>query len=288
MEPLYVMDLHTDNGRLFNSFKYPAGEWQVRITDEGEKWLRSSPRGFTVVARIRSSDDLMRLCLLSDALDEYWFCCKPNYFLPYLPYARADRRFTGGDCYGRGVLLRILKASLDGPVKVLDAHSYREGSDNFTNISPEPYISRAIMDFAIENNAKSVDVLYPDAGAINRYKLPYRQGQLYVGFKQASKVRDQVNGTLTGFDVPPLDRPTLIVDDICDGGGTFLGIAEKNTSNAPLGLYVTHGIFSQGFDALLSRFQKIYYTDSFWPMTDDHPNIVQYSVLDVLRGGSHD
>ena len=55
--------------------------------------------------------------------------------------------------------------------------------------------------------------------------------------------------------------PAIIIDDICDGGGTFVGIADK-VGRAPLGMYITHGIFSQGFDALRERFEHIYTTNS--------------------------
>jgi phosphoribosylpyrophosphate synthetase len=65
----------------------------------------------------------------------------------------------------------------------------------------------------------------------------------------------------------------LIVDDICDGGGTFLGISDALGSRLRslgdvggdyiLGLYVTHGIFSKGFCDLIEKFDHVYTTDSF-------------------------
>lgn len=54
----------------------------------------------------------------------------------------------------------------------------------------------------------------------------------------------------------------LIVDDICDGGATFLKIA-KELPNTNLYLYVTHGIFSKGLGDLSRYFIKIFSTDSF-------------------------
>jgi len=57
----------------------------------------------------------------------------------------------------------------------------------------------------------------------------------------------------------------LIVDDICDGGGTFLGLAEelKECNSGDLYLAVSHGIFSKGSQTLLDNFKSIYSTDSF-------------------------
>jgi ribose-phosphate pyrophosphokinase len=59
----------------------------------------------------------------------------------------------------------------------------------------------------------------------------------------------------------------VIVDDICDGGRTFLEIAktirsERNISILKIYLVVTHGIFSAGFDELKKHFDGIYCTNS--------------------------
>jgi len=55
------------------------------------------------------------------------------------------------------------------------------------------------------------------------------------------------------------------VDDICDGGGTFLGLAtalkEKNAGK--LSLIVSHGIFSKGFEELNKSFDTVFTTNSF-------------------------
>lgn len=52
---------------------------------------------------------------------------------------------------------------------------------------------------------------------------------------------------------------------LCDGGGTFIGVAEelKKHNCGKLFLFVTHGIFSRGFEELNKYFEKIYCTNSF-------------------------
>ena len=51
------------------------------------------------------------------------------------------------------------------------------------------------------------------------------------------------------------------MDDICDGGRTFIELAKALKVDGPrsVWLYVTHGIFSQGFGV----FAGIFTTDSF-------------------------
>jgi ribose-phosphate pyrophosphokinase len=55
------------------------------------------------------------------------------------------------------------------------------------------------------------------------------------------------------------------VDDICDGGGTFIGLVDalKKKNAGDLYLAVSHGIFSKGFDELTGSFKTIFTTDSF-------------------------
>ena len=65
----------------------------------------------------------------------------------------------------------------------------------------------------------------------------------------------------------PAGKPSryVVVDDICDAGGTFLGIAKMlNNYNptATLELVISHGIFSKGIDELLKHYSTIYTTNS--------------------------
>lgn len=61
------------------------------------------------------------------------------------------------------------------------------------------------------------------------------------------------------------DKNLLIIDDICDGGGTFIQLAEKlkGLGAAKIGLFVTHGIFSKGYKDLNKWFDKIYSCDTY-------------------------
>ena len=106
-------------------------------------------------------------------------------------------------------------------------------------------------------------VVIPDAGATKK-AYTWLDGRRVV---QASKRRDPATGKLSGFSVPDVDsegnsiagRPCIIVDDICDGGGTFLGLAaELQAAGAgPLTLAVTHGLFTKGTEVLTESFSTI-------------------------------
>ncbi len=82
------------------------------------------------------------------------------------------------------------------------------------------------------------------------------------------KNRDKT-GKITHTDVfspaPIEGYDCFIVDDICDGGRTFIELAKtlKEKGAEKIYLYITHGIFSNGFGDLSTYFEHIYTTNSF-------------------------
>jgi ribose-phosphate pyrophosphokinase len=237
-----------DEGKYFEMFRYPGGEVQVRLINTDYSFLTN----VHVVARIKNGE-IMGLVQLTDALDRTTNADK-TLILPYLPYSRADRSFTSGDCFGLSAFAAQINTLNYERVVTLDAHSEVAAGLiwNLINVSPRPIID------AVMEQLQSVTVLLPDQGA-NRYNL---------SAEQAYKHRDPATGRLDGFIVPGKAafedaRSILIVDDICDGGGTFIGIAEQLADyGKPLYLYVTHGIFSKGLAQLGKYFKRIYTTDS--------------------------
>lgn len=248
----YNHGYRNDGPKSYTSFSYPGGEKQVRLTQPALFKLAYSDEVF-VVARI-TSGEIMELALLADAVHEN-FSGKSTLILPYLPYARADRRFTDGDCHGLKVFGSLIDSLGFDRVVTLDAHSRhaRRLISNLTNVSPAPLV-KAVLDLL----PKDTVVLYPDEGASTRYGI---EGVEYI---TASKVRDPKTGELSGFKVSENIndyKNVLIVDDICDGGGTFAGIAKEINPVINLNLYVTHGIFSKGLTPLVD-FKRIFTTDS--------------------------
>ena len=88
----------------------------------------------------------------------------------------------------------------------------------------------------------------PDAGAHKRVlALGERFGAPVVC---CAKLRNTATGKLSArvLDEVP-DLPLLVVDDICDGGGTFVALVAllRRHSDRPLGLYVTHGLCTRAW-----------------------------------------
>lgn len=266
----YYISIPQDQGKKYESFRYPGGELQVRLLPDQLETIRGTVNAH-VTAHIQNGD-IMELALLTDALgnieDHHWHYA--HLHLPYLPYGRADRRFVEGDSFGLSAFGYMLSALMYDKVTTVDVHS-RVAADhitNFENYPPEIYINRAANDIQKEYPENSdLTILLPDQGA-SRYKLDF----IGLPIVQGNKVRDAGTGKLSGFVVPKIKtRNVLIVDDICDGGGTFVGLANAFPKGSPyrLFLYVTHGLFSKGYTNLFEHFTKIYTTDSI--LNRPHP-----------------
>ena len=109
-------------------------------------------------------------------------------------------------------------------------------------------------------------LISPDGGALKKI---YKVSEFLSGVEvvECSKSRNVKTEKLSGFKVYADDlqgKDCLIVDDICDGGGTFIGLSEelRNKNAGKLYLAVSHGIFSKGFAELSSSFEKIFTTNS--------------------------
>ena len=250
----------------FEMFRYPGGEIQVRLTEKTAMELKSPiVETVTVVARI-TDGDIIPVAQLVDAIQSVT-SAKVKLVLPYLPYSRADRRFTTGDSHGMLVFATILN-TLEVDIVTLDCHSdFPENYvDRYSDISPNEIIGEVIDrtdgSAIYGTSIMTTAVLLPDKGAA-RYGYNTRL--------IAEKTRDPQTGKLSGFTVPQKFEfdgadNILIIDDICDGGGTFIGIAQALRSagvNQKLFLYVTHGIFSKGTAQLRQYFNHVYTTDSF-------------------------
>jgi ribose-phosphate pyrophosphokinase len=209
-----------------------------------------------VDARLGTADGFMRLLVVLDAVR----ACRPKrlgLFIPYFPGARQDRRQPGTPFTLRLYADAIKRAAPD-VVVTLDPHSDVLAACLGIEIIP----AHAAMD----GMTGYAGWICPDAGAEKRvHEAARAMGQTRI--LRACKKRDAMTGKLSGFQCEPIPAgggSYLVVDDICDGGGTFVGLADTiGKGSHSLDLWVTHGLFSRGLDELFKRFRTIHTTDSF-------------------------
>jgi ribose-phosphate pyrophosphokinase len=247
----------------FENFTFSGGEPHIKINQNFDK-----SKKITVTHRLNSFNDLGLLCLAVDALKRMEVKLE-TLIIPYFPSARQDRVMVKGEPLSVKVYADIINKLQFKKVVVFDAHS--EVTPAVLN-NCEVESNHVFVQKIIKEIGSDVLLVSPDGGALKKiYKLSEYLGGVAV--IECSKSRDVITGKLKGFKVYIDDlqgKNCLIVDDICDGGGTFIGLAEelKNKNAGKLYLAVSHGIFSKGF-ADLKCFERIFTTDSFKNLESD-------------------
>lgn len=213
-----------------------------------------------ILANMRTSDDVMTLLLLTDALRRNG-CKEISLLMPYLPYARQDRVMKAGESLALRVMCDLINAQKYDRVQVWDVHSDTALAllDRATSRALPSLVGSICYH-------QSFVLVAPDAGALK--KVAALAKAVKMPFVRADKSRNAETGEITGTVVYGEhigDRDFLIVDDICDGGRTFIELAQqlRPLTNGQVMLYVTHGIFSRGtavFDGLID---KVFVANSF-------------------------
>ena len=231
-------------------FKFPGGEWHLRLPAEPETPAYARVNGCT-------ADDLVLLGLWADSAHQAGHRAIAH--IPYLPAARADR----GTPFGAKVYANMINAAGLDEVVVFDPHSPVAPSlvQNVRIVYSAEVLAEVLREAGEADSYRAV--LAPDKGAVERASKA--ADALGLPLFTATKTRDFDTGKLTNFEVPELPRSgrILVVDDICDGGGTFRGLATAaGIGRDRLGLWVSHGIFSGAAGELTGHFAQIFTTDS--------------------------
>lgn len=266
--------LGENNSIAHQSFLFAGGEPHIKISD---KFNQNEP--VTITQRINSFNDLGLICITVDALKRMGVK-EIHLYIPYFPAARQDRVMIPGEPLSVKVYADIINALALASVTVFDPHSEVTPAllNNCITISNHEFIKKVIEEIGTD-----VKLISPDGGALKKiYKVSEFLGGAEV--VECSKSRDVKTGRLSGFKVYTDDlngADCLIVDDICDGGGTFNGLAEAlQAKNAgKLYLAISHGIFSKGFDDLSKYFEQIFTTDSIKKV--EHHGVTQIKLQDI-------
>lgn len=176
--------------------------------------------------------------------------------IPYLPYARQDKDIGNGQTFSLHTFSKIINSMNFNSVTSQDVHNPELTKSLINNFNNQTNVTFEFMNHIFKNTDYNV-VCYPDDGAFKRYKLgcPWHQ------FLKFEKIRNQMTGQIESIRLDDsflendnLKLNVLIVDDICDGGRTFLEcykLLVKNLLVENIGLFVTHGVFKDNSDAML-------------------------------------
>lgn len=249
---------------------FPGGERGLSIDTEKLKAV-GSPE---VRCHFRGSDDIVDLIMVTNAIRQELGSTEPVFLnIPYFPFARQDRASNPGEPNALQAFVAVVNSLNFTGVIFWDPHSdVLEGL-----LTPGTAIPIRQWDIWTEDMLCITDsgrdsiktaLISPDAGAAKKtHKVAAALG---VDVIQAHKLRDTKTGAISGtwineHDLNKYNR-LIVVDDICDGGRTFVELAEvirRFDYTGQLDLAVTHGIFSKGVAVVREHFDNIFVINSF-------------------------
>lgn len=268
--------------------KFPDGQQTVDL-------LEAPYIGETVqlISRLNSFKDLELIICATQAIRNFQHNKEISLKVPYFVGARSDRKFVeGGVNYLKQVICPIINSMNFKSVIVLDPHSdvLEACLNNFDKTNNFGLVKFALTNIDNRDGARDrICLVSPDAGAYKKIFDVAKEFKI-ENIITANKVRDMKTGNILRTEIPVLDQHNdltyVIIDDICDGGRTFVELAKvikEGRPTAKVYLVVTHGIFSAGFKVLNEYIDGTFCTNSFRDVADNEyeekTNVKQLKVI---------
>lgn len=254
----------------YTDWVFPGGEIGVKINTD--QLINGCEYQVSLESQITNAVSIEKMFALIEALR--WEGIVVNLYLPYLPYARQDRICHEGEHFGlHSFLQRVCNSGVKSLTTVavhnLEAvekfkFAFANANVKYTNI-PQAFVFRNMLKFIEKVDAA---ILLPDDGArkhIDEYTKYVSNSKIY----SANKVRKDGKVTISVSDnvreALAKQKAVYVLDDICDGGATFIELAKAVKVDVSLVLCVVHGIFSKGTKELEMYYKQIW---SLNQMTD--------------------
>jgi len=230
----------------------------VAHIDRGEK--------IKLITRIASADDLLLALFCKNVLDYLEFE-KVELVVSYLLAARMDRVMLSGEPFSLKTIAGMINQAGFSKVLIFDPHSEVSTAliDRSYAIPNHQFVRDALTLYQQTYSKTDYWLVSPDAGALKKiHQLAHFLGSTQV--IECMKERDLKTGALSHFNTTANNlggKTCFIIDDICDGGGTFAGTAGmlKEKGAVEVNLVVSHGIFSKGVQ--IENVASIYSTNSY-------------------------
>lgn len=245
----------------FKAWKFPAGEIGVQLLEiEGVDFNSCS----IMWKYTGDNDDLMRVLQLHNAIFFVNPSNKVSLVIPYLPYSRQDRVCHPGESNALDVFMQSIYQTFND-VYTFDVHNEQAFlSNNFYN-----NLHNIGQEVCASNLPKYDYFIAPDDGAAKKIYKHRQVNYAENPTKVITMKKTRVDGKVIYERLPrgtiPAGSKVCVVDDLCDGGATFLSVlnainfldyAYLNCAD----LYVTHGIFTnkESFDKMSFLYDTIY------------------------------
>lgn len=209
--------------KIAKKFGEPLGKVNIQQFSDGEIGVEfvESIRGrfvFLIQSTFSPTDNLMELLLMIDAAKRA-SAYKVIAVIPYYGYARQDRKDRPRVAIGSKLVANMLTAAGADRVVTMDLHAPQ--IQGYFDIPVDHLDSSAIFIPYIENlNLANLTFAAPDVGSANRIReiATFFECEMVICDKHRKRANEIASMVVIG-DVT--DRDIVLIDDICDTGGTL-------------------------------------------------------------------
>lgn len=219
--------------KIAKKFGEPLGKVNIQRFSDGEIYVefKESIRGrfvFLIQSTYAPSDNLMELLLMIDAAKRA-SAYKVIAVIPYYGLARQDRKDRPRVAIGSKLVANMLTAAGADRVITMDLHAPQ--IQGYFDIPVDHLDSSAIFIPYIENlQLANLTFAAPDVGSANRIReiATYFECEMVICDKHRKRANEIASMVVIG-DVT--DRDVVLIDDICDTGGTLVKSAALMMEN---------------------------------------------------------
>ena len=233
---------------IAKKFGEPLGKVNIQRFSDGEIGVefQESIRGqfvFLIQSTFAPTDNMMELLLMIDAAKRA-SAYKVIAVMPYYGYARQDRKDRPRVAIGSKLVANMLTAAGADRVVTMDLHAPQ--IQGYFDIPVDHLDSSAIFIPYIESlKLENLTFAAPDVGSANRIReiSSYFESDMVICDKHRKKANEIASMVLIG-DV--VDRDIVLIDDICDTGGTLAKSAGllKEKGARSVRAFCTHPVLS--------------------------------------------
>ncbi len=218
--------------------RFPDGELYLQAGEIDDEMV--------IIGSIVNSDSLVQLMLLVDACGR----ATNRLVLPYMAYARQDKRFKSGEPVSSRVMARTLSQGV-ADVTLVNIHE-KEVLKSFTVPAQNLSLAKDIGSYITSLHLDNPLVLAPDEGAMIFVEQVASAGGWECDHLEKTRLSG-VEVRMAPRQLSAKNRSVVIVDDIISTGGTIATASGMLYQQGAKDVFATcvHGVFTGGAYARL-------------------------------------